>query len=230
MVQASKVCAKKTVIIENAVDVDYFRPSNESNRRSQGGDTVWTIGAVGRLTPEKDFNLFLEVARLIIKKRENIRFVIGGTGSMHTRLLDAAQDPDFQGRVDFIGARSDVPNVLRTFDLFLFTSRIEASGIAVLEALACSIPVVAAQPELGAAATILETLPGVSVVKGRDAKALADVCLNLLEDPNQLNNMGRVGREYVTNHNSIQKYVKSIDDLYQSLFRNYSIYKGGRRR
>jgi len=228
MVQASKVCAKKTVIIENAVDVDYFRPSNESNLYCQEGDTVWTIGAVGRLTPEKDINLFLETARLIIRKRENIKFTIVGTGSMHTTLLDAAQDPELQGRVDFIGARSDVPNVLRTFDLFLCTSRVDTFPVTVLESLACGVPVVVAQVELGTSTKIFEKFPGVSLVQERNARALADMCLSLLENQKQLNAMAQAGREYVVKHNSIQTYVKSIDDLYQSLLGNY-MYKGQRR-
>jgi glycosyltransferase involved in cell wall biosynthesis len=223
MVQAAKVCAKRTTIIENAVDIDYFRPSIGPKRCSQGVDTGWTIGAVGRLAPEKDFNLFFDVARLIIKKRKDIRFVVVGDGSVRPELQIRARDPEIQGRIELVGARSDIPNFLRTFDLFLFTSRVEGFGLSVLESLACGVPVVAARPELGAAASVLKALPGVSMVNARDANDLAALCLNLLENPLELENMGRAGREHIVRYYSAEKYVQSVEKLYEKLLVSHKV-------
>jgi glycosyltransferase involved in cell wall biosynthesis len=218
MVQRSRVSTKKIVVIENAVDVDYFAPNAEEKSTGPGGQTVRIIGTVARLSPEKDFGLFFETARAIIRKQENTDFVIVGDGGLRSALEDSAADPEFGGRVKLVGARSDVPTLMKTFNLFLFTSRIEAFGLTVLESLACGIPVVAAQPELGAAAKIFEKLPGVVLVRDRDPLALAEECLSLLNDPDRMIKARQSGREYVATHYGLMNYARSVDGLYQTLW------------
>jgi glycosyltransferase involved in cell wall biosynthesis len=216
--QGSRTSRNKIIVIENAVDVDYFTPSAEGKSIAPGGVGVKTIGTVARLSPEKDFNLFYDIARSIIRKREDINFVIAGDGGMRLALQTSAAAPELGGRIKLIGPRSDVPAIMRTFDLFLFTSKVEAFGLTVLESLACGVPVVAAQPELGAAAKIFEKLPGVSLVRNRDPQALADECLNILKDPENTNTARKAGRDYVTMHYGLKNYVRTLDELYRRLF------------
>lgn len=217
MVLASRGCVGKTVIIENAVDTDYFKPSIVAKSgRKMCGDLM-TVGTIGRLTPEKDLRLFLEVAKLIIQKRINVRFVIVGDGGMRSELQADANKAVFKGKVEFTGERSDIPDILRTFDLYLATSRIEAYGLAIIESLSCGVPVVAAQLESGAARIIYETYPGILLVRQRDAHMIAEACLGLLDNPQTTITMGQTGRAYVMHHNNLRNYIQSVDALYQRL-------------
>jgi glycosyltransferase involved in cell wall biosynthesis len=218
MVQRSRVSTKKIVVIENAVDVEFFTPKTDKEPVEPRGQTVKTIGTVARLSPEKDFGLFLETARVIIRKQIDIDFVIVGDGWMRSALEASAADPELGGRVKLVGARSDVPTLMRTFSLFLFTSKVEAFGLTVLEALACGVPVVAAQPEFGAAAKIFEKLPGVSLVRNRNPEVLADECLRVLKDPGRMESAGQRGREYVMKYYGLENYARAIDGLYQTLW------------
>ncbi len=220
MVQASKVCRNKIVIIENAVDIDYFKPSNDAQINSLNVNGVWTIGTVARLSPEKDFNLFFETVRSILRKQGNVKFVVVGDGVLKSELQREAQSADVQGKVDFIGAKGDIPSVLRTFDLFLTTSRVETFPMTVLESLACGVPVVAVKLEIGVSTRIFESFPGVSIVQERNAHALADKCLTLLESPKKLELMKQAGREYVVQNNDLNNYVRNIDKLYERLLKD----------
>lgn len=217
MLHASRGCAGKTVIIENAVDTDYFKPAIDAKSGRKISSDLMTIGTIGRLSPEKDPKLFLEVAKLIIQKRINVRFVIVGDGGMRPELQAEANKAEFKGKVEFTGERSDIPDILRTFDLYLTTSRIEAYSLAIIESLSYEVPVVAALLESGAMRIIYETYPGILLVRQRDAQAIADACLGLLDKPQTLITMGQMGREYVAQHNSIRNYAQSVDALYQRL-------------
>jgi len=216
---ASKASAKKTVIIDNPVDINYFTPSKEPKRSFAGPQSHKTIGMVGRFVPQKDLALFFETARLIIRRRPNIQIVIVGDGPLWPRAKNASKDPAFMGRMSVLGATSEVPEVLRSLDLFLFTSRIEAFGMTLIESLACCVPVVGAQPEAGGARTLLEGLPGVLLVRERAPELLARATIALIEDPVLMRDMGLAGRAYVVANHSSTEWAKSIDSLYYRLLK-----------
>jgi glycosyltransferase involved in cell wall biosynthesis len=222
MKRASRVCAERTVIIENPVDTELFKPSDEAKRKFEATTTRKspTIGTVARLIPEKDLDLFLQTAQVILRKRPDTQFVIVGTGPLWARLKATSEGPDFKGRVALVGESSDVPNILRSFDVFLFTSRIEPFGRTLIESLACGVPVVGAKPELGGARSLLETLSGVSLVSERSPEALANAVLSLLGNPELMERLGRAGREHVVKHYAVENWGKALDALYQGLLRN----------
>jgi glycosyltransferase involved in cell wall biosynthesis len=222
MLEGSRSSAKKTLVFENAVDTDYFTPGVSAKSTLPVPPGCKIIGTVARLSPEKDFRLFFDTAKAIIEKTEDIIFLIVGEGGMRRTLQIQASNPDLRGRIILLGARSDVPSVMRTFEIFLFTSRVETFGLSVLESLACGIPVVAAKPMLGAAGIIFERSPGIAIVQERDASVLAAECLALLNDPARLANMRRSGRDYVKKNYSLDNYVQSLDRLYQGLFDSHT--------
>lgn len=205
--------AKKIVVIENCVDVGTFVPAAEDKRESWDCQTV---GTIARLIPEKGLDLFLEVARLVIRKRPNLKFMIVGEGPLWARIKEASEDSEFKGRLVLHGATSDVPAFLRSFNLFLFTSLIEPFGMTLIESLACGIPVVAAMPEIGGARRLLNTLEGVFLVNQRKPEALADAILLLLEKPDLLHMLGQAGRKHVVKQYAAENYVKDLDTLYQN--------------
>jgi glycosyltransferase involved in cell wall biosynthesis len=217
MKRASRVSVEKTMIIENPVDIDSFKPSNEAKRKFEGTKKNLTVGTVARFIPEKDLDLFLQTARLIIRKRPDIQFVIVGNGPLWAKVKITSEGPELKGRVALIGESSDVPNILRSFNLFLFTSRIETFGMTLIESLACGVPVVGAKPEFGGARNLLETLSGVSLVLQRKPEALADAVLALLGNPEHLKRLGQAGREHVVKYYAVENWVKALDALYQGL-------------
>ena len=218
-VQAARVCAEKTTIIENPVDVDYFKPINETKKQSEVSKNQGVIGTVARLVPQKDFGLFLETASHIIRRRPDIKFVIYGNGPLMQSLKDASKGPELKGRVAVLGSTSEVPKVLSSFDLFLFTSRFESFGMTLIEALACGVPVLATLPEAGGARALLEELPGVCLVRERDPDAMARAALDLYTNPISMRKMGQAGREFIVANYSSTEYARNMDALYDRLLK-----------
>ena len=99
------------------------------------------LGSVGRLVPQKGFDVLLQALDLI--PRTDLRLLIVGVGPDEARLRAQAIELGLLDRVHFAGYRRDVPALMRCFDLYTHASRFEGMPIVVLEAMASGCPVVA---------------------------------------------------------------------------------------
>ncbi len=123
-------------------------PSPGSAGRGQGEGPI-TIGTVGRLDPVKNQESLLRAFRGLLDARTplagRLRLVIVGDGPLWTRLQDLAAALGISDRVEFLGARDDTPDILRSFDVFALPSMNEGISNTILEAMATGLPVVATQ-------------------------------------------------------------------------------------
>lgn len=158
--------------IANAVDVDIFHPVERS--RSNGGIRV---GAIGRLDPEKGFDVLIEAVRRMDRGRP-IEVQIVGEGPSLTALQSAARGLP----VDFLGARrpgSEVAAFLQQLDVFVLPSKFrEGRPNALLEAIAVGLPVVATRLD-----GLDEILSPHVLVPPSDAEALASAIQAAADDP-----------------------------------------------
>lgn len=129
----------RVITIYNGVDTERYKPGAP---RAEFCPVV-RIGAVGRLVAEKDYPTLL--AALAILKSENIRFFaeIAGDGPLAAELKARAKALDLQDVLAFRGSCDNVPAFLRELDIYVLSSRHEGLPIAVLEAMATALPVVA---------------------------------------------------------------------------------------
>src|SRR5207237_7664510 len=135
------------------------------------------VGNVARLAPQKDHETLLEAARLVRDRRPDVHFAIVGDGELREELERSAEGLP----VLFTGTRDDVPELLASFDVFAFPSLFEGLCLAVIEAQAAGVPVVAT-PVGGIRETVIGGETGL-LVSPRDPEALADGILALLERP-----------------------------------------------
>ena len=114
-----------------------FSPVNGINCRPE----VRKIVAHGRFVHKKGFDMLLRsFGRLA---GENIRLYLAGDGAERRRLTDLATALNLGDKVCFAGWQDDIRSFLLQGDLFVLPSRYEPFGIAVLEAMACGIPIIA---------------------------------------------------------------------------------------
>lgn len=130
-----RVPADRIRLIYNGVDLKRVIPRAGSAWRD-----VPRLIFVGRLEPQKDPELVLR-ALAPIKRPWSLTMV--GVGSLDSRLKELAEELKVSARVNFLGRREDVPRLLADHDLFLFPSRWEGFGLAVIEAAAAGVPVLA---------------------------------------------------------------------------------------
>ena len=142
-------------MIPNGIDLDRFDPGRYDRARCRQALGLaaddFVIGAVARLTPEKNLGHLLRAAKLLIdstgvpaRHRRRIQVVVAGPDQGCRAALEfEAAELEIADRVRFLGARSDVPEVLAALDVFTLTSIYEGSPFALLEAMAMGLPVVA---------------------------------------------------------------------------------------
>ena len=106
-----------------------------------GSDKVTKIVALGRFVHKKGFDLLLRSFSRVMN--DNIHLYLAGDGVERRRLEDLAATLNLDNNVHFAGWQDDVRSFLLQGDLFVLPSRYEPFGIAVLEAMACGVPIVA---------------------------------------------------------------------------------------
>ena len=101
------------------------------------------VGNVGRLVPIKNQALFLEIAALLVQRGFGGKFVLVGDGELRAELERQARVLQLTDRIYFCGWRRDLAGVLADLDVMVNTSLNEGTPVAIIEAMAARVPVVA---------------------------------------------------------------------------------------
>lgn len=135
------------LIIKNGVDIDRFAGIDRGvARRKLGSDTsTRLVLQVGRLCDTKQQLLSLSALRPLLAQGDALLWFAGLTEDKgyEERLRRQATEWGIHDAVRFLGSRADVPELLAAADLYLMPSRQEAHSVAILEALASGVPIVA---------------------------------------------------------------------------------------
>lgn len=181
------------------VDTDAFCPADEPSRTD-----VLTIGTVKTLDEKYGIDLLIRgfqaaQAGLEEASGRTARLVIAGGGPQRHQLEELARSLGVADAVEFLGpvAPVDVPEVLRSLDVFVAMSRLpsESFGVAVIEASACALPVVVA--DMGGLPEVVEAGVTGEIVPSEDHEALARHLVALAGDPERRRAMGTAGRARV---------------------------------
>jgi glycosyltransferase involved in cell wall biosynthesis len=140
------------------------------------------VGNVARLAEQKGHETLLAAARTVLERRPDVRFAIAGDGELRELLEQRAKELG-DDHVFILGNRPDVPDLLASFAVFAYPSRFEGLCLAVIEAQAAGVPVVAT-PVGGIRETVVDGETGWLVPVG-DAAALAERILHVLDHPDE---------------------------------------------
>jgi glycosyltransferase involved in cell wall biosynthesis len=188
----------RVTTIRNTIEVAEPPPNDAGAavRRELGvPDDGYLIGMIGRLDPEKGQVDAIDAFAALAARRDDVWFVIAGRGHDEARIRAHAGESGAADRIVFAGFRSDVPALLASFDCFLHPSRQEPFGLAVLEAMAAGVPVVA-YDEGGVPEIITSGHDGLLAPPG-DIGALTDALAQLYEDRSWARSIGEHARTTV---------------------------------
>ena len=197
-------------VVRNGVDTAQFTPQR---RNDATADVV--IGYVGRLSPEKNPQLFVRAAARVARQCPRARFVVVGDGPLRAELEGVARDLGLGDAIRFEGIRDDMPGVYARLDVLALTSWHEGTPLVLLEAMASGIPVVATSvggvPELiEADVTGLLSRPG-------DDVALATALLDLARDPARRARLGAGARARACTHFALAPQVDATAALLRAV-------------
>ena len=131
-----------TVVVSNGIDVDKFK-NGVSIRDELGIDEEsFVLCHVGSFSKPKNHEFLIKVFKKVLSYKPNACLALVGGGVLENSIRKLVADEGLDGKVLFLGRRSDIYNVLKSSDVFVFPSLYEGFGIAVLEAEASGLPVV----------------------------------------------------------------------------------------
>ena len=173
------------------------------------------VGIVARLVPVKNHVCFLEAARLVLKRYDDVRFMIIGDGELRGTLEQKARDLGMEDRVIFMGFQHNLQKIYAGLDIVALSSYNEGLPVALIEAMAAGKPVISSDVG-GVVDLILDGNNGL-LVPSNEPESLAEATLYLLEHPERRKMMGEAGREKVYPHFDKKRLVDDIDNLYENL-------------
>ncbi|KRF02242.1 glycosyltransferase [Frateuria sp. Soil773] len=171
------------------------------------------IGSVGRLNWAKDQAGLIRAFGRVHARQPQAALVLIGDGELRAELARCARDEGVDGNVHFLGDRNDVRELLQGLDLFALSSLSEGYSMALLEACAAALPIVAT--DVGGNGEIVRDGDTGRLVPPRDPAALADALLALLREPARAQAMGRSARAWVERHGSLEAMARRYDRLYR---------------
>ena len=204
--------------VPNGIRIDRFSPATEELRAALCSDLglasgTRIIGTVGRLNPVKDQATLLRAFARLHDEFADTALVLVGDGALRTALETQAAALGIGHAVRFLGDRSDVRELLQGFDIFALSSLSEGYSMALLEASASGLPIVATDVG-GNREIVIDGRNGRLVPPARD-DALAEAFATLLRDPAGAVAMGRAGRDWALREASIETMAARYDALYR---------------
>jgi len=201
-------------VVYNGVEVSAAaRPERGDAFRALGlGPEDRVVGLVGRLVPAKAPEVFLRALASAAAAVPRLRGLVVGDGPSRAAAEDEARRLGIEGRVVFAGLRKDVAELLPGLDALVFSSLREGLSMAMLEAMAAGVPIVATAvggtPEL-----ITHDTTGLLVPPGRP-DALAEALVSLLQDPAAAERLRAAARRHVEERFSAGKMFEAHEALY----------------
>jgi glycosyltransferase involved in cell wall biosynthesis len=205
----------------NGIDHRAFRRDRSRERviRHQlgivEGDLV--IGAVGRVEPQKRFDLLLEAVASLRPKYPGIKLMIAGTGSRLGELRAQASSLRLGDACQLLGNRTDIADLHHAFDLFVQSSDYEGTPNAVLEAMALESPVIATSAG-GTAEIVRNGIDGLIVPTG-NSPAIVDAIASVLRDPEAARARAASARRRVETDLSFEARMNAVEAIYIELFK-----------
>jgi glycosyltransferase involved in cell wall biosynthesis len=170
------------------------------------------IGTIGRLNAQKAPLDFVRLAHLLFESMPNAHFVWIGDGDLKHAALALCKQLGLERVMHFAGTRTDVPVVLREFNCFVLTSHWEAFPLALLEAMAVALPVVATRLP-GVEEAVEENVSGYLHPVG-DLGAMRDSIRRIVSDPELAKSLGCSGRRRVEKSFTRRKMISEIEQIY----------------
>jgi len=211
---------EKIVTIPNGVDAEKFRPRSSEEiqtvKRSIGIPvTAKVIGSVGRLEPVKNYEMLIQAFQELYKEFPRLYCIFIGEGSCRARLENLADSLGIKERVLFLGKMNEPQDALPVMDIFVLTSFSEGMSNTILEAMACSIPVVATNVG-GNSEMVTKEINGYLVDSGNIIQLCNCIRVLLTEDSRRLE-YGANSRNIVKNEYELNKMVSKYENVYLEL-------------
>ncbi len=210
---------ERVVVVLNGIDHRQFRrdPSKVAEARASLGiapDEV-AIGSIGRIEPQKRYDLLVEAFAEILAQRPTARLLLAGDGSMRAEVESVATKLGVTDRCDFLGHRADVDRIHHALDVFVQSSDYEGTANSVLEAMAFETPIVAT--DVGGTSEMIHDGVHGLVIPPDCPLETARAIESVLQDSARTKLRIAAARERVETELSFETRMRKVEELYEKL-------------
>jgi len=202
-------------IIDNGIDVDESQDCSARTyaRESLGlSETDFVIGCVASLTVEKAHKDLVRAFHVVSKARSELRLVLVGDGNEQESLVQFACELALTKKVMFAGRRTDVRVLYYAFDIFALVSYAEGLPMAMLEAMAAKIPVVASS--VGAIPDVIENGKNGLLVEPGNIENITKAMEYLFENADMRMKLGISGYDTIVDKYSSKRMARDYERFY----------------
>lgn len=217
-VLSRKMDSDKFVTIHNAINPANLKVTKTPDEiRNDLGikNNENIIGTAGRMVPVKGYDIFLDMAKIIISKKTETRFLLIGDGPLLEGLRKKAQEIGLESEVMFLGFRDDIIDIINCLDIFVISSYHEGIPMVLLEAMALKKAVVSTA--VGGINEIVKNNVSGLLVGSGDAATLADNCIEILENMDVKIELGIAAANRIKEEFSIETQKSRVLSLYREV-------------
>jgi glycosyltransferase involved in cell wall biosynthesis len=207
---------KKLTVIHSGIDLKKYSnviPVNLYEKYNIPKDNI-VVGTVAALVGHKDYPTLLHAAKKVIDTNSNVTFIALGSGKDERKIKKLAEDLRLKEKFIFAGFQENIGGFLKSFDIFVLSSKLEGLGTSILDAMAVGIPVIAT--EAGGIPEIIRNGKNGLLIPIQNPKDLAEAVILLANDKNRREQLVKAGKESVKKFD-IHKTIQQNIELYNSL-------------
>lgn len=203
----------------NGVNIESFRRDRDLGRAAMSElgipeDSI-VIGNVAVFRFQKRIVEWLQVLKKITLSNPKVYGIVVGAGPLEDEIKTELIRLQLQEKVKFTGLKTNVKPYFSAMDIFMMSSSFEGLPIALLEAMSMECAIVSTNA--GGIKEVLVHEKNGLTCEVNEWKILSDLCLRLINNPNELEVYKKAARERVLQEFSLNKMIKSLEDLYEEL-------------
>ena len=217
MVQDIGSIGDKITVVPNGVDVRRYLPDADKRkqRKKLGLDSeARIISVVATFKEQKGHRYLIEAVPSLKNRFPDLLILLIGDGELKQELENLTNQSDLSDTIKFLGARGDIPDLLSASDLFVLPSLWEGLPMALVEAMASGLPIVATEVS-GSKQAILPGKTGLLVEPG-NALELEKAIAQMLDEPELGRQMGAAARLRADEDFSAERQARDHLKLYQA--------------
>ena len=210
---------KKSTVIWNGITTPKFDSQEVAriNKQYRNNQADFIIGTAVVMSEQKGLKYLIEAAKQIIDKYPEIKFMLIGDGYLKNELENQVRYLKLESNFYFPGYKKDIPNYIKTMDVFIMPSLWEGFSIALLEANALGIPIITT--DVGGNSEIIKNEINGLLVPAKDPGALVKAVSNLFLDRGLREQFAENGKKLFKENFEVSKMVKNYNDTYYKLMK-----------
>ncbi len=215
------ISAEKIISVPTGIDPERFNPQKISGTLKEElglAKEVPVVGTIAILRIKKGHHVLLESIPRILEEVPEAVFVFAGDGPQRDNISHRIRALGLTRQVFMPGMRTDIPNILKSIDIFVLPTLQEALGTSFIEAMAMEKPVIGTN--VGGVSEVIKDGVNGYLVRPDDPRMLADATITMLRDPKRAAAMGVEGRKAVLENFTVTGMCEKMFSLYSSLLKD----------